>query len=137
MAWGGGRRGRQPPNLGRLPGRHRSSQPARPPAARQDLITKLLAYNPDERLSARQALRHTFFRDLRCAGQPRRRALAVRAGWIRVLAGCQSAQSCFRCSVGGSAMPTVCSLAHARREAEKRQKAMLTGPDMQGGALAM
>lgn len=30
-----------------------------------DLIAKLLAYNPDERLSARQALRHPYFRDLR------------------------------------------------------------------------
>ena len=32
----------------------------------QDLIAKLLAYNPDERLSARQALRHPYFKDLRC-----------------------------------------------------------------------
>jgi len=30
-----------------------------------DLIIKLLAYNPDERLSARQGLRHPWFRDLR------------------------------------------------------------------------
>lgn len=30
-----------------------------------DLIAKLLAYNPDERLSARQALRHPYFKDLR------------------------------------------------------------------------
>ena len=30
-----------------------------------DLIVKLLAYNPDERLSARQGLRHPWFRDLR------------------------------------------------------------------------
>lgn len=30
-----------------------------------DLISKLLAYNPDERLSARQALRHPYFRELR------------------------------------------------------------------------
>jgi len=30
-----------------------------------DLIAKLLAYNPDERLSARQGLRHPWFRDLR------------------------------------------------------------------------
>jgi renal tumor antigen len=31
----------------------------------RDLITRLLAYNPDERLSARQALRHPWFRTLR------------------------------------------------------------------------
>eukprot|EP00742_Colponemidia_sp_Colp-10_P000619 GILJ01000677.1.p1 GENE.GILJ01000677.1~~GILJ01000677.1.p1 ORF type:complete len:552 (+),score=78.06 GILJ01000677.1:158-1813(+) len=31
----------------------------------QELILKLLAYNPDDRLSARQALRHPYFRDLR------------------------------------------------------------------------
>eukprot|EP00762_Andalucia_godoyi_P008242 ANDGO_02980.mRNA.1 putative serine/threonine-protein kinase DDB_G0268078 len=30
-----------------------------------DLIKSLLAYNPDERFSARQALRHEYFRDLR------------------------------------------------------------------------
>eukprot|EP00163_Fabomonas_tropica_P029957 TRINITY_DN6615_c0_g1_i1.p1 TRINITY_DN6615_c0_g1~~TRINITY_DN6615_c0_g1_i1.p1 ORF type:complete len:397 (-),score=56.84 TRINITY_DN6615_c0_g1_i1:257-1447(-) len=30
-----------------------------------ELITKLLAYNPEERISARQALRHPYFRDLR------------------------------------------------------------------------
>ncbi|XP_024389105.1 uncharacterized protein [Physcomitrium patens] len=30
-----------------------------------DLLTKLLAYNPDDRLSARQALRHIYFKDLR------------------------------------------------------------------------
>jgi renal tumor antigen len=28
-------------------------------------VFRLLAYNPDERLSARQALRHPYFRDLR------------------------------------------------------------------------
>lgn len=32
-----------------------------------DLITKLLTYNPDDRLSARQALRHSYFRELRDA----------------------------------------------------------------------
>lgn len=30
-----------------------------------ELITKLLAYNPDDRLSARQALRHPYFKDIR------------------------------------------------------------------------
>jgi serine/threonine protein kinase len=30
-----------------------------------ELVTKLLAYNPDDRLSARQALRHPYFRELR------------------------------------------------------------------------
>jgi hypothetical protein len=43
--------------------RHRGPRRTRPPP--QDLICKLLAYNPDERLSARQALRHPYFRDLR------------------------------------------------------------------------
>lgn len=39
-----------------------------------DLVTKLLAYNPDDRLSARQALRHPYFRDLREA-EKRQKAL--------------------------------------------------------------
>jgi serine/threonine protein kinase len=30
-----------------------------------ELLTKLLAYNPDDRLSARQALRHIYFKELR------------------------------------------------------------------------
>ena len=30
-----------------------------------ELITKLLAYNPEDRLSARQALRHPYFREIR------------------------------------------------------------------------
>lgn len=39
-----------------------------------DLITKLLAYNPDERMSARQALRHPLFRDIR---EAEKRAIAL------------------------------------------------------------
>ena len=39
-----------------------------------DLITRLLAYDPDDRLSARQALRHPYFREIREA-EKRRRAL--------------------------------------------------------------
>lgn len=31
----------------------------------QDLISKLLAYNPDERLTAKQALSHSYFKDLK------------------------------------------------------------------------
>jgi serine/threonine protein kinase len=30
----------------------------------QDLISKLLIYNPEERYSAKQALNHTYFKDL-------------------------------------------------------------------------
>mmetsp|Transcript_103958 Transcript_103958/g.238004 ORF Transcript_103958/g.238004 Transcript_103958/m.238004 type:complete len:531 (+) Transcript_103958:100-1692(+) len=33
----------------------------------QELIVRLLAYNPDDRLSARQALKHPYFKDLRDA----------------------------------------------------------------------
>lgn len=39
-----------------------------------DLVTKLLAYNPDDRLSARQALRHPYFKELREA-EKRQKAL--------------------------------------------------------------
>ncbi|GFH21456.1 uncharacterized protein mapk1 [Haematococcus lacustris] len=39
-----------------------------------DLIIKLLAYNPDERLSARQSLRHPYFKELREA-EKRQKAL--------------------------------------------------------------
>lgn len=31
-----------------------------------DLVEKLLYYDPEERLSARQALKHPYFKDLRC-----------------------------------------------------------------------
>lgn len=31
-----------------------------------DLVEKLLHYDPEERLSARQALKHPYFKDLRC-----------------------------------------------------------------------
>eukprot|EP00198_Chlamydomonas_reinhardtii_P004251 XP_001693587.1 mitogen-activated protein kinase, long flagella protein 4 [Chlamydomonas reinhardtii] len=41
-----------------------------------DLIVKLLMYNPDERLSARQALRHPYFRDLREAEKRQKALLA-------------------------------------------------------------
>lgn len=39
-----------------------------------DLLKKLLAYNPDERYSARQALKHPYFRELREA--EKRQAIA-------------------------------------------------------------
>lgn len=32
-----------------------------------NLIEKLLAYDPEERISARQALKHPYFKDLRCS----------------------------------------------------------------------
>ena len=41
-----------------------------------DLIHRLLAYNPDDRLSARQALRHPYFRELRDAEKRQRTLMA-------------------------------------------------------------
>lgn len=39
-------------------------------------MSRLLAYNPDERLSARQALRHPYFRELREAEKRQKAMLA-------------------------------------------------------------
>jgi renal tumor antigen len=53
-----------------------------------DLIARLLAYNPDDRLSARQALRHPYFRSLRnaerhaCSGVSVLPELAVASGYV-------------------------------------------------------
>jgi hypothetical protein len=44
-----------------------------------DLIQKLLAYDPENRLSARQALRHPYFSELRQADKARERAAAKEA----------------------------------------------------------
>ncbi|GBG27147.1 Protein kinase [Hondaea fermentalgiana] len=45
-----------------------------------DLIEKLLAYDPEERMSARQALRHPYFRELRHADKKRERAAKASKG---------------------------------------------------------
>ena len=37
-------------------------------------MLKILAYNPDDRVSARQALRHSYFRELRHSEQAERRS---------------------------------------------------------------
>ncbi|KAG1674424.1 hypothetical protein FOA52_012951 [Chlamydomonas sp. UWO 241] len=42
-----------------------------------NLIEQLLAYNPDERLSARQALKHPYFKELRDAEKARKAMLAA------------------------------------------------------------
>tara|TARA_B100000795_G_scaffold219318_1_gene173612 strand:- start:975 stop:2066 length:1092 start_codon:yes stop_codon:yes gene_type:complete len=42
-----------------------------------ELITKLLAYDPDDRISARQAVKHPYFRDIR---EAEKRAAAEKAG---------------------------------------------------------
>jgi serine/threonine protein kinase len=39
-----------------------------------DLICKLLEYNPEQRITARQALRHNYFKDLRAAEKKQRKA---------------------------------------------------------------
>lgn len=55
-----------------------------PMASREciDLMSKLLAYNPDDRITARQALRHPYFRDVR---EFERRAKARQRTFTRVL----------------------------------------------------
>ena len=45
-----------------------------------DLITKLLAYDPDNRLSARQAMRHPYFRDIREAEKRKHEQLRPKNG---------------------------------------------------------
>jgi serine/threonine protein kinase len=49
-----------------------------------DLIEKLLHYDPEERLSARQALKHPYFKDLRCVPSLPRRL----RGWPVALHAC-------------------------------------------------
>ena len=45
-----------------------------------DLIEKLLTYNPDDRPTARQALKHNYFRDLREQDQMIRKITRVPRG---------------------------------------------------------
>lgn len=47
-----------------------------------DLISKLLAYDPDDRLSARQALRHPYFRDIREAEKRKHAQLRPKNGGL-------------------------------------------------------
>ena len=45
-----------------------------------DIIVKLLAYDPDDRLSARQAVKHTYFKDLRANEIKEKQAAAAQGG---------------------------------------------------------
>jgi len=45
-----------------------------------DIITKLLAYDPDDRLSARQAVKHPYFKDLRATELKEKQAAAREGG---------------------------------------------------------
>lgn len=44
-----------------------------------DVIVRLLAYDPDDRLSARQAVKHPYFKDLRAAELKEKQAAAAHA----------------------------------------------------------
>ena len=45
-----------------------------------DIIVRLLAYDPDDRLSARQAVKHPYFKDLRAAELKEKQAAAAQSG---------------------------------------------------------
>lgn len=68
-----------------------------------DLISRLLAYNPDERLSARQALRHPYFREAREADKRTRAAMQPDLAGGALL---QAAAPCVHACVSGRGVPS-------------------------------
>eukprot|EP00793_Prasinoderma_coloniale_P003161 PRCOL_00005796-RA len=97
-----------------------------------DLIAKLLAYNPDDRLSARQALRHPYFKELRDAdkrmarssvdGAPSHASIMPRAE--RSLVHRSNAGN----AIGAAALPTIgISSGSGKHRAEDKENAHAYG----------
>lgn len=52
------------------------------PAPALSLLYQMLAYDPDERITADTALRHTYFREIRCNTKAGSDPLAFWNGWL-------------------------------------------------------
>ena len=100
-----------------------------------ELITKLLTYNPDERMSARQALRHPYFRELRAA-EMRAQALASpddeRAGGLDSLPSTSGAGKPVPPPIGAGAAGSASSSVAGKAAEVRREKNAL--PTISGNA---
>eukprot|EP00164_Ancoracysta_twista_P000863 GFYU01001135.1.p1 GENE.GFYU01001135.1~~GFYU01001135.1.p1 ORF type:complete len:482 (-),score=125.48 GFYU01001135.1:676-2121(-) len=92
-----------------------------------ELIMKLLAYNPDERLSARQALKHPYFKELRDAEKKQReqremnapatgRSQSTESQQKKAKAGGDGALPSIRSNAGGDHHDNTSSVSHGTDE---------------------